>query len=126
MSEKIENPKKCALHEDVFLTPSKTNPNRLVCQMCIDQRIAKMAITKKKNKKSQVKEIKKSKEIVDNLPDTVTLDFTPYKGIRNEILKSASVNFRTPENEILYLLNEYLVSKLSKKEGPEIRIGDKE
>jgi hypothetical protein len=111
MSEKIEEPKKCLVHTGVFLTPSKTNPNRLVCQACIMARIDKMVITKRKNKKAQVKE---SKQPNINIPNKVELDFTPYTGIRDELLKSASVNFRSLENEILFTLNTYLKEKLVK------------
>ena len=112
MGNIIEEPKKCELHKDTFLTPSKTNPSRLVCQECINQRISKMVITKKKNKKAQVKSLAQP-EI--DIPNKVELDFTPYTGIRDALLQSASVNFRTIENEILFTLNEYLKSKVITK-----------
>ena len=105
MSDKIENPTECELHPGVFKTASKSNPNRLVCQMCIDERIAKMVKTKAKNKKQ--KRVVQEKATPENVPDKIELDLSSYGGIRDELAIRASQNFRNLDQEIIFTLNEY-------------------
>lgn len=114
MSDKIEEPKKCGVHTDVFLQPAAYNPAIFICPKCREERYAKAVVTRKKNEKTMQSKIKGP---VDKLPAKITLDFTLYTGIRDELLKSASVNFRTIENEIIYSLNEYLTTKKQEKKN---------
>jgi hypothetical protein len=66
-----------------------------------------MVITRSKNKRARDKGVKP----VENVNKKIELDFTGHEDLMKTIVASAKTNFRSEDQEILFLVNSYINQK---------------